>query len=183
MTSELQILSIDISQAQLLSDLAKKIYIPHYPYLWNEGGIDWYINEYAYPVEKISKEIADSNNLHFIVYLNKEPIGYLKLNINANSKGFDPNTTLELERIYILNTCIQKGVGTQLVNFTKAIAAKYHKKEIILKAMDSAARALAFYKKNGFEVVGDFQLPAHIFTLMKPAFRGMYVLKHALPIL
>ncbi len=56
MTSALQIQEIDFTQAQLLSDLAKAIYIPHYPYLWNEGGIDWYINEYAYPVEKIKAE-------------------------------------------------------------------------------------------------------------------------------
>jgi GNAT superfamily N-acetyltransferase len=180
MNSELQIIPVAISQAQLLSDLAKKIYIPHYPYLWNEGGIDWYINEYAYPVKKIAIEIADPNNLHFIAYLNKEPIAYLKLNINAYSKGFDPNSTLELERIYILNTYLQKGVGTRLIQFVKNFAAKQNKKEIILKAMDSATDALQFYKKNGFEIVGDFQLPASVFILMKPEYRGMYILKHSL---
>jgi hypothetical protein len=66
MTNQLQILPVDVSQSSFLSDLAKKIYIPHYPYLWNEGGIDWYINEYAYPVEKISKDLSDPYNLHFI---------------------------------------------------------------------------------------------------------------------
>ena len=180
MTSPLQIIPIEISHSQLLSDLAKKIYIPHYPYLWNEGGIDWYIHEYAYSVEKISTELSDPNNLHFIAYLNKEPIGYLKLNINANFNGFDPNTTLEIERIYILKTCIQKGVGTQLIEFVKGVAANLNKKDIILKAMDSAEHALQFYKKNGFEIVGDLELPAHIFKLMKPEYRGMFVLKHCL---
>ena len=180
MTNQLQILPVDVSQSSFLSDLAKKIYIPHYPYLWNEGGIDWYINEYAYPVEKISKELSDPNNLHFIAYLHNEPIGYLKLNINANFKGFDPTTTLELERIYILDTCIQKGVGTQLINFVKGVAVKLNKKDIILKAMDSAERALQFYKKNGFEMVGKLALPGHVFTLMKPEYRGMFVLKHSL---
>lgn len=177
MSSLLQIQQIDVSQAQLLSDLAKKIYIPHYPYLWNEGGINWYINEYAYPVEKIKKEILDSNNVHFIAYLNEEPIGYLKLNINANSKGFDPITTLELERIYILQNSIQKGIGTQLMQFVKDFSKQLNKKTILLKAMDSANKALAFYQKNGFEIVGDFQLPASVFTLMKPEYRGMYILK------
>jgi GNAT superfamily N-acetyltransferase len=177
MSSHLQIQQIDVSQAQLLSDLAKKIYIPHYPYLWNEGGINWYINEYAYPVEKIKKEILDSNNVHFIAYLNEEPIGYLKLNINANSKGFDPITTLELERIYILQNSIQKGIGTQLMQFVKDFSKQLNKKTILLKAMDSANKALTFYQKNGFKIVGDFQLPASVFTLMKPEYRGMYILK------
>ena len=177
MLSPLQIQQIDVSQAQLLSDLAKKIYIPHYPYLWNEGGINWYINEYAYPVEKIKKEILDSNNLHFIAYYNEEPIGYLKLNINASSKGFDPNITLELERIYILQNSIQKGIGTQLIKFVKNLSEQLGKKIILLKAMDSAVQALQFYRKNGFEIVGNLQLPATVFTLMKPEYRGMYILK------
>ncbi len=180
MTSPLQILQIDFTQAQLLSDLAKKIYIPHYPYLWEEGGIDWYINEYAYPVEKIKKEIADPNNLHFIAYLNKEPVGYLKLNINANSKGFDENASLELERIYIMHSAIQKGVGSQLIQFTKELSIRMNKKIILLKAMDSATKALQFYQKNGFEIVGKFQLPATIFTLMKPEYRGMLLLSYSL---
>jgi len=180
MTSALQIQAIDFTQAQLLSDLAKEIYIPHYPYLWNEGGIDWYINEYAYPVEKIKAELLDPNNLHFIAYLNKQPIGYLKLNVNANSKAFEPNSTLELERIYILNTSIQKGIGTQLLNFVKDISFQLNKKTILLKAMDSATKALSFYQKNGFEIIDNFQLPANVFTLMKPEFRGMFILKHDL---
>ena len=57
MNSSIQIIQVFEKDAQVLSDLAKQIYIPHYPYLWEEGGIDWYINEYAYPVEKITKEI------------------------------------------------------------------------------------------------------------------------------
>lgn len=180
MTSALQIQEIDFTQAQLLSDLAKAIYIPHYPYLWNEGGIDWYINEYAYPVEKIKAELLNSNNLHFIAYLNRKPIGYLKLNINPKSKGFESNSTLELERIYLVNTCVQKGIGTQLLNFVKNISIQLNKKTILLKAMDSATKAISFYQKNGFEIVDNFQLPANVFTLMKPEFRGMFILKHDL---
>lgn len=180
MTPALQIQAIDFTQAQLLSDLAKEIYIPHYPYLWNEGGIDWYINEYAYPVEKIKAELLDPNNLHFIAYLNNKPIGYLKLNTSPVSKVFEANEVLELERIYILNTSIQKGIGTQLLNFVKALSIKLNKKIILLKAMDSATEALKFYQKNGFEIVDNFQLPADIFTLMKPEYRGMFILKHHL---
>ena len=180
MIDQLQILPVDVAHAQLLSDLAKKIYIPHYPYLWNEGGVEWYIHEYAYPVEKISNELSDPNNLHFITYLNNELVGYLKLNKNANFEGFDSNTTLEIERIYIFDTHIKKGLGTQMVNFVKGLAVSLNKKNIILKAMDSADSALHFYKKNGFEIVGNFELSASIFTLMKPEYRGMFVLKHSL---
>jgi GNAT superfamily N-acetyltransferase len=176
MHTNLEIIQIDFTKAQILSDLAKQIYIPHYPYLWDKGGVDWYINEYAYPVSKIEAELKDPNNVHFIVYLNKQAIGYLKININTATKSFDPIKTLELERIYIDIDCIQKGVGSQLMNFVKQIAVKYNKKEIVLKAMDSAKKALQFYEKNGFEIKGSFRLPDEVFTLIKPELRGMYIL-------
>ena len=176
MNNALEIIQIDESKAQILSDLAKKIYIPHYPYLWEQGGLDWYINEYAYPVAKMKAELKDPNNVHFIAYLNKVAIGYLKININTTTKSFDPTVTLELERIYIDIDCIQKGVGTQLLNFVKQLAVKYNKKEIVLKAMDSAEKALQFYQKNGFVMVKSFALSSSIFSLMKPAYRGMFIL-------
>jgi ribosomal protein S18 acetylase RimI-like enzyme len=176
MNNALEIVPIDHTKAQILSDLAKQIYIPHYPYLWEEGGVDWYINEYAYPVAKIDAELKDPNNLHFIAYLNGKAVGYLKININTTTKGFDSITTIELERIYIDIHCIQKGVGSQLMNFVKQIAIKHNKKEIVLKAMDSAEKALQFYNKNGFKIISTLSLPADVFTLIKPEFRGMYVL-------
>ena len=176
MYHQLQIIPIDFKQAKLLSDLAKQIYIPHYPYLWEEGGVEWYTNEYAYPIEKIEEELKDLNNLHYIAYLEQKAIGYLKLNINTTTKGFDSNNTLELERIYIDINCIQKGIGRELMNFVKQIAFQYDKKEIVLKAMDSASKALQFYTKNGFEIVGNLRLPDDIFTLIKPELRGMFVL-------
>lgn len=174
--SAIQIVSVDCNQAQLLSDLAKRIYIPHYPYLWEEGGIDWYIQEYAYPVEKIAQELKDTNNQHFIVYLDQMPVGYLKLNIHTNTKNFDPAATLELERIYIDINCIQKGVGSQMMDFVKDLAISMGKKQIVLKAMDSADKAIQFYRKHGFEIQSKFRLPDEIFILIKPEFRGMLVL-------
>jgi ribosomal protein S18 acetylase RimI-like enzyme len=180
MNASLNIIQIDVTQAQILSELAKQIYIPHYPYLWEPGGVDWYVNEYAYPVEKIKAEINDQNNLHYIAYLDKVAIGYLKINIIAkgNSNGtLDVDSAMELERIYIDTKCIQKGIGTQLMKFVFDLAKQYQKTTIVLKAMDSASKALNFYNKMGFEIIDNFRLPDHIFTLMKPEYRGMLILK------
>jgi ribosomal protein S18 acetylase RimI-like enzyme len=157
--------------------LAKEIYIPHYPYLWEDGGVEWYIHEYAYSVEKIEAELNDPNNLHYIAYLNNEPVGYIKLNMNAKTAGYSGEHTMELERIYIYQEGVQKGIGTQLMQFVIALAKEKQKKELVLKAMDSATQALRFYKKLGFEQVGTLTLPSSIFQLMKPEYRGMYILK------
>jgi GNAT superfamily N-acetyltransferase len=165
------------TEAKLLSDLAKEIYIPHYPYLWEPGGVEWYINEFAYPVEKIQLELNDENNLHFIAWLNEEPVGYLKININTKTKGYDSIEVMELERIYLYQNSIQKGLGKQLMQFVIALAKEHNKKTIVLKAMDSAKLALQFYQKFGFKIVRAFRLPDTTFCLMKTEYRGMLVLE------
>ena len=47
-------------------------------------------------------------------------------------------------------------------------------------AVDNYANAPAMQVADGFEIIDNFQLPANVFTLMKPAFRGMFILKHDL---
>jgi GNAT superfamily N-acetyltransferase len=177
MSSNLTIRPVLNSEAKLLSDMAKEIYIPHYPYLWEAGGVDWYINEYAYPVEKIQAELNDENNLHFIAYMHEEPVGYLKININTKTKGYHSIEAMELGRIYLFENIVQKGIGKQLMQFVIALAKEHNKKIIVLKAMDSAKHALQFYQKFGFKIAHSFRLPDSTFHLMKAEFRGMFILE------
>lgn len=173
----IEVKKIDSTSAELLSSLAKKIYAPHYTHLWLTGGMDWYMNEYAYPVSKIRSEIENKKCLHYIAYIKNEPVGYLKINIDAAIEGGDKKEGIEVERIYIDTKAVNKGLGTHLMNFAADIAKSYQKKYIFLKAMDSAQLALQFYKKIGYEIIGSFRLSDTTFHLMKEVYRGMYILK------
>ena len=173
----IDIKKIDSTSAEALSSLAKSIYVHHYAHLWLAGGMDWYMNEFAYPVSKIKNEIENENCLHYIAYVNNEPVGYLKININATIKGGDIKEGIELERIYIDTSAVNKGLGSYLMNFVLDIAKSYQKEYIFLKAMDTSELALQFYKKMGFEIVGAFRLSDTTFKLMKAEYRGMCILK------
>ena len=176
----MDIKKIDSTSAEALSSLAKSIYIHHYAHLWLAGGMDWYINAFAYPVSKIKTEIENENCLHYIAYINDEPVGYLKINIDAAIKGGDKKEGLELERIYIATTAVNKGLGTYLMNFVLDMAKSYQKEYIFLKAMDTAQLALQFYAKMGYYKVGAFRLSDTTFHLMKEEYRGMYILKKSI---
>jgi GNAT superfamily N-acetyltransferase len=171
---------IDRTSAEVLSTLAKSIYVHHYAHLWLAGGMDWYMNEYAYPISKITNEIENKNCLHYIAYVNNEPVGYLKINIDAAIKDGDKKEGIELERIYIDATAVNKGLGTYLMNFVFDIAKSYQKKYIFLKAMDTAQLAMQFYTKMGYELVGAFRLSDTTFHLMKEEYRGMNILKKSI---
>jgi len=173
----IDIKKIDRTSAEALSSLAKSIYVQHYAHIWLAGGMDWYMNEYAYPISKITNEIENKNCLHYIAYVNNEPVGYLKIIIDAAITDGDKNEGIELERIYIDVTSVNKGLGTYLMNFVFDIAKSYQKKYIFLKAMDTAQLAMQFYTKMGYELVGAFRLSDTTFHLMKEEYRGMYILK------
>jgi len=176
----IEIKKIDRTSAEVLSTLAKSIYVHHYAHLWLAGGMDWYMNEYAYPISKITNEIENKNCLHYIAYVNNEPVGYLKINIDAAIKDGDKKEGIELERIYIDATAVNKGLGTYLMNFVFDIAKSYQKKYIFLKAMDTAQLAMQFYTKMGYELVGAFRLSDTTFHLMKEEYRGMNILKKSI---
>jgi GNAT superfamily N-acetyltransferase len=176
MDPEIVIRQIQAGDAEELSALAKKIYQQYYLHLWHPGGADWYMNEYAYPVNKLRTELEDENNIFFIAYSGVAPVGYLKISIHPHLENFNSDEFAELERIYILQKFAGKGLGKQFMQIATDTAKQYNKKYLFLKAMDSAAHAITFYKKTGYQPIANFQLPMPTFCLMKKEFRGMIVL-------
>ena len=172
---------MNTADAGKLSALSKDIYKEHYLHPWNEGGADWYMQEYAYPENVLQKELEDENIIYSIAYKNNQPLGYLKIKINETLQGFEQSNALEVERIYIYTKATGKGLGKQLMNYVFDIARQHKKDLVFLKAMDSSNAAIAFYKSIGFEICGSFQLSMPTFERMKEEYRGMVVLKKDMP--
>jgi GNAT superfamily N-acetyltransferase len=166
-----------LRDAALLTTLAKEIYAEHYLYLWLPGGAEWYMEEYAYRMDKVIDDFSNPGTEYFIAMDDGHPIGYIKLVLNALFPGSPTAEALEVERIYIRKSATAKGVGKQLMELAIEKARMLHKKIIFLKAMDSGTDAIAFYERLGYEICGRFQLPLPEFELMKPEYRGMVLLK------
>lgn len=171
MTS-IQIKPITISEASLLSEVAMKAYNDHYLHLWYDNG-EWY-KQRCFTEEVLKDELSDSNNLFFLAYLDDEPVGFLKLRINAALETEPEKDAMELERIYLTKAASGKGIGKSLVNLSFSIAKEQHKQIIWLKAMDSSTGPIAFYKQMGFVQCGIYRLT---FEQMKEELRGMVIMK------
>lgn len=173
----MNIQQIDKSKAAALSQLAKAIYAEHYLHLWYPGGAEWYMNEYAYPEDKLQAELADPNNLHYIVYDDKGlPEGYLKLKLHSVCHVRENKTGLEIERIYLHKAFTGKGIGKELMELSEAVARQNNQDLVFLKAMDTSLDAIGFYGKMGYTECGRLVLS---FENMKESYRGMVILcKH-----
>ncbi len=169
--NRVHIQQIGTDQALALSVLAKNIYKEYYLHLWEPGGAEWYQDIYAYHPDKLYTELADKNNLHFMVYENAIAVGYLKLKIDSPMEGQE--NALEIERIYLHKSAAGKGIGKQLMQMAEKIAIEKNQRKLFLKAMDRSVEAIGFYRKMGFTPCGTLVLP---FENMKLAYRGMLIL-------
>ena len=118
----------------------------------------------------LTAELNDQNNQYYFVYENDIRIGYLKIKLSTKLAS----NALEIERIYLNETHIGKGIGKELMLFAESIAIAQKNNNLVLKAMDSSKDAIRFYEKMGFEIIARSTLS---FELMKPAFRGMVTLQ------
>jgi ribosomal protein S18 acetylase RimI-like enzyme len=173
--SDIEIKRIGVADVTALSEIAIHSYCDHYKYLWYDEG-KWYI-EKSFSEENLLHELNEADARFFIIYYSKEAIGFLKLNINNPLPDEKNINALELERIYLTRSASGRGIGKKIIDYTINIAKETDKKLIWLKVMDSSTDAIGFYKKMKFEVCGT----AHLnFEVMKPEYRGMYVMKKML---
>jgi ribosomal protein S18 acetylase RimI-like enzyme len=168
----LEIRKINIDEAVLLRNVATRAYSDHYLNLWYDEG-KWY-KEKSFSLINLRRELENNNAWFFIIYYDKEAVGFLKLNIDAPLPNDENTNALELERIYLTKTATGKGIGKYILDFIFKIAKEKNKKNVWLKVMDSSASAISFYKKAGFEICGTARLD---FEAMKEEFRGMLIMK------
>ncbi len=62
---------------------------------------------------------------------------------------------VEIERIYVLRECQGAGVGQQLRNNALDVARSLGARTVWLGVWEHNSRAIAFYRRNGFEEFGE----------------------------
>ena len=110
-----------------------------------------YMNR-AFTHEKLKSELENPNSEFYLVRINEDAIGYLKINTASAQTELQPHDTLEIERIYVLEDFYGQGIGLKLLEKSIAIAREKHLKSIWLGVWERNHRALRFYEKNGFQV-------------------------------
>jgi ribosomal protein S18 acetylase RimI-like enzyme len=100
---------------------------------------------------QVHNELKNVESIFYIAWDQEDPIGYLKLNVGQAQTEFKLEDHIEIERIYVYASHYGKQVGQML--FFKALetAKNLRVPTIWLGVWEENARAISFYKKNGFE--------------------------------
>ena len=74
--------------------------------------MDYY--DWTFSVQKIEDGIEKSNNIFWIAFANRLPVGYAKLKLNSSSEFLESKSVCQLQKIYVLKDFLSMKIGFEL---------------------------------------------------------------------
>ncbi|UYZ82774.1 GNAT family N-acetyltransferase [Entomomonas sp. E2T0] len=103
----------------------------------------------------LKQQLNNPHSSFYLLQMNNQIAGYLKLNIETAQTEDDDPTAMEIERIYLLQAFQGQNLGQILLNKAIELAKEQQKSYIWLGVWKDNSKALAFYKKNDFYKTGE----------------------------
>jgi ribosomal protein S18 acetylase RimI-like enzyme len=148
-----------ISDLEIIQEISKQTFIETFADVNTPENMENYIQENFNPVQ-VASEINNPESTFYLATLDKETIGYLKINFGNTQTEIFNKQAIEIHRIYVLKAFIGKKIGQLLLDEAIKIARKTRAKHLWLGVWEENHRAIQFYSKNGF-----VEFDKHIFTL------------------
>lgn len=146
----------DIDQLQKIS---KETFYESFSATNTEENMRQFLQQH-FSIEKLTAELQDKNSSFYFATIGNSVIGYLKLNSGQSQTELKDGRGLEIERIYVPKEFHGKKVGQVLFDKALQVARESKADYVWLGVWEENARAINFYKKNGF-----VQFDTHIFKV------------------
>lgn len=149
----MEIQKITPNEAYILSEIAVKTFIASHGSSASESDIKAYIVE-KYTLEQFENELTDPTNLYHFIRFNNQIAGFSKLVLNVPFSDQGDKHFAKLERLYLLEEFYDKKIGQALFQFNCDLAKQHFQKGIWLFVWIGNQRAIRFYDKSGFKIIG-----------------------------
>ena len=155
----ISIIKANETRARLLNDVAKRSFLESHGHSAAPAEIDSYVSR-TYTDAILEKELQDPKNIYHILFYNDQPAGYSKIILDTPYPGSEQKKITKLERIYLLQEFHDLKLGAALLQFNIALAKENGQEGIWLYVWKENERAVSFYKKHGFMIIGshDFKI-------------------------
>jgi ribosomal protein S18 acetylase RimI-like enzyme len=137
----------------MLCALSRNTYDETFRHLNTPENMAAYLDAAFHP-GKLKNELLNPESAFYFLYRSGAPAGYLKLNTGAAQTDLHAPEALEIERIFVTGEHQGQGLGSVLLDKAEAEAIAAGKTYLWLGVWEQNERALVFYKKNGFYVIG-----------------------------
>lgn len=169
----IQITKANSSDSELIASIGKQSFLDSHGHSASKKDMDHFIAQY-YTTSAIVKEFSDPLVHYHLINYNDKIVGFSKIVLNNSNANIDELNVTKLDRIYLLKEYHGLQLGSKLFNYTIQVSKKINQKGIWLFVWMENLKAVRFYTKLGFKIVGeyDYQIsethsnPNHIMYLM-----------------
>jgi len=99
-------------------------------------------------------ELAEPQNIFWLVYAAEAPIGYVKIFTGPAAACVSNPGALKISRLYLLQPWWGNGIGSEVLNRCINYAREEGFASVWLTVWEHNTRALALYQKLGFNIIG-----------------------------
>ena len=138
-------------ELESLQEIGKQTFFETFADSNDEENMRLYLDE-NFSLEKLKQELNTPGSEFYFIKQEQLPIGYLKINFaQAQTELKDPSS-MEIERIYVLQDHHGKNIGQLLFDKALQRALEENISYVWLGVWEKNKRAVNFYQKNGFVV-------------------------------
>lgn len=148
-----QIRKIAPNEAPILAEIAVKTFVESHGASASATDIQAYIAE-KYTVQQFEIELNNPANLYYFICVDDQIAGFSKLIMNIPFNEQSEGNFAKLERLYLLEEFYDLKLGHELFQFNCELVRQHSQKGIWLFVWTENQRAIRFYTKAGFEIVG-----------------------------
>jgi diamine N-acetyltransferase len=145
--------------AAMIADLSYRTFCDAFASFNTKENMDKFIRN-DFNRKKLIAQVSEPGNIFLLAYKDNELTGYLRLLESYSPPELGEVDAIEISRIYVEYKITSKGIGSLLMQKCIDVAQEKNKKVIWLGVWEHNAKAIAFYKRFGFEIFSD-----HIFML------------------
>jgi ribosomal protein S18 acetylase RimI-like enzyme len=167
--STLSIRAATAADAETLTEFARRTFHDAFASMNSPENMKTYMSQNFTP-QKISAQLADPRAIFLIAEIEAAPVAFAKLydgDVPGCVSGYAP---VEIERFYVDRLFHGQGVAQTLMQDCFDRAKQLGHGTIYLSVWENNHRAIAFYRKYGFDVVG-----SHVFHVGDEAQNGLWM--------
>jgi ribosomal protein S18 acetylase RimI-like enzyme len=152
-----------VADAKLLSVLAPVVHMESHGHSAQPEHHEIYIAK-KLSEEAFILELSNPEHIYHLLYVDETAAGYSKIILNFNHELITEQPVTKLERIYLRKEYYGMDAGKKLFDHNVSLSKEHHQLGMWLHVWKENHRAIAFYIKQGFTIIGshDFEVsPTH----------------------
>ena len=153
---EISFVPVDAKNAHTYITVGIQSYTEHYLHLWENSDPTPFIREFL-TIEVLLKELKRPDSFFYIIYNASQEVGILNFTLDKVNPYFPDTETLLLNKLYLIRSAANKGIGSTSLEFTETFARTYAKQVVWLYTMKKG-KPKEFYRANGYKTIAEAEI-------------------------